>query len=755
MKPEATQSTQSLKHRILRYIVLPILAMVIAVILIFSQRLYISLSHSHQQALLLEVEKVALAIDREALKNPVRVETAASNGNRVSSQTIAKIDRLLHSFQPYQTADWILVDTQAQTIASTLDLPASQEKLKQRQYQGILNRVHRQPPKPAFQPVTTEPDRQRYFLAATAVGTGAWTLLMQVTAEEILGPFQQMLVGGILGGLVAIAILSIILIRMANRIDQTEQERSAELKTAKEEAEAAKEAAETASRTKSQFLANMSHELRTPLNAILGYSDMLMEEASEINREDFCLDLQKINESGKHLLGMIADILDLSKIETGRMDLYLEPIDIAALIQDTVTTSQPIVEKNANTLAVCCPDDIGIMYADITKIRQNLLNLLSNASKFTEKGQLTLSVSRYQNNGEDWIRFQMNDNGIGMSLEQQKHVFKPFTQVDSSSTRKYGGTGLGLAIAKKFCDMMGGDIAVESAPGQGSTFTIQLPAQVAKPEAKLSIPLPDNETHAAAKGNNTILVIDDDPIVHEIVQRCLGKEGFSVKSATSGQEGIQMARKLTPDAITLDVMMPGMDGWSVLQALKADPDLADIPVVMMSMAGDRSLGYALGADDYLVKPIDRKRMMSVLRKYQSDPAAGAVMVVDDDTFMREMVRRQLEKAGWQVIEAENGRKALERMQPDPPQLILLDLMMPEMDGFAFVQELRNHPDWQSIPVIITTAKELTAADRQQLQGKVESVVEKGSGGELALLGQVQSLVSAAISDRGNLPTINS
>ena len=215
-----------------------------------------------------------------------------------------------------------------------------------------------------------------------------------------------------------------------------------------------------------------------------------------------------------------------------------------------------------------------------------------------------------------------------------------------------------------------------------------------------------------------------------------------------------MARKLAPDAITLDVMMPGMDGWSVLQALKADPDLADIPVVMMSMAGDRSLGYALGADDYLVKPIDRKRMMTVLRKYQSDPAAGAVMVVDDDTFMREMVRRQLEKAGWQVTEAENGRKALEQMQSERPQLILLDLMMPEMDGFAFVQELRQHPDWQSIPVIITTAKELTDADRQQLQGKVESVFEKGSGGELALLGQVQSLVSAAISERSTMPTSN-
>ncbi len=574
-------------------------------------------------------------------------------------------------------------------------------------------------------------------------------------------------------------------------------------KQAAEELLKAKEAAETASRAKSQFLANMSHELRTPLNAIIGYSEMLQEDCLDMGYEDIVPDLGKIHGAGKHLLGLINDILDISKIEAGKMDLYLERFSIIDMIDEVRATIQPMVEKNGNILVTQSLIEQETMYADLTKVRQILLNLLSNASKFTEQGTITLTVKIEQEagaktqdaEGRDWgagardervpmtqnsklqtqnsrlstssstnhqpptpnhfITFTVSDTGIGMTEDQLSRLFQPFTQADASTTRKYGGTGLGLAISRRFCQMMGGDVSVESEPGKGSTFTVQLPMQVneRKPEpTPASTPtLVSTKPAAVAPSKNlTVLVIDDEPTVRDLLSRYLIKEGFQVETAPNGQEGLHLAKKLRPDAITLDVMMPVMDGWSVLSSLKADPELADIPVVVLTIVDNQNLGFALGASDYLTKPVDYKRLASVLEKYQPrltvDPptSIGQVLIIEDDPTTREMFRRILAKEGWAIAEAENGRVALERLAEARPDLILLDLMMPEMDGFQFIQELRSQSEWRQIPVVVVTAMDLTSADRLQLNGYVEQILEKGAYSREELLGEVRDLVFSCI-----------
>jgi len=498
---------------------------------------------------------------------------------------------------------------------------------------------------------------------------------------------------------------------------------------------------EIASRHKSEFLANMSHELRTPLNAIIGYSEMLQEDAADLGAERFVADLQKIHASGRHLLELINAVLDLSKIEAGKMDLYLETVDIASLVRDIGAVIKPLAEKNTNRLNLEFDETIGTMHADLTKVRQSLFNLLSNACKFTERGTVALAVARERDDAGEWVTFTVSDTGIGMTPEQMARLFEEFSQAEASTARKYGGTGLGLALSRRLCRMMGGDITMASVPGEGSTFTMRLPAAVpeTKPDAAPAAPSP-----GAAEAAGTVLVIDDEATVRDLMQRFLVKEGFRVALATGGEEGVRLAKELRPDAITLDVMMSGMDGWAVLSALKADPDVADIPVIMLTIIDDRNLGYALGASDYLTKPLDRERLLSVLNKYRRE---APVLVVDDDVALRELLRRILEGAGYTVVEAENGRVALERLRTMAPGVILLDLMMPEMDGFEVVTEMRRHEAWRAIPIVVVTAKELTAEDRQRLNGYVERILQKGAYTRDTLLAEVRDLVAACVARR--------
>lgn len=525
-----------------------------------------------------------------------------------------------------------------------------------------------------------------------------------------------------------------------------------------------KDAAEAANRAKSTFLANMSHELRTPLNAIIGYSEMLREEAEETGSDDLVPDLEKIRTAGKHLLELINNILDLSKIEAGRMDLFYERFAVRHLVDEVASTITPLVERNHNRLIVDIAPEVDIINADMTKLRQVLLNLLSNASKFTEGGTITLRVRgqeggiwRQEDGGEvqkqdvshlppaSYLLFEVSDTGIGMSEEQLAGLFKEFSQADASTTRKYGGTGLGLAISRRFCQMMNGDVIVSSVPGIGSTFRVMLPLGLPiEPghglETDGAAPLDTGMLQAAA-----VLVIDDDPEARELIRRSLSREGIKVVLASSGVEGLALARAARPAVITLDVMMPEMDGWSVLAEIKADPELHDVPVIMVTMVDDRQRGFALGASDYLLKPVDRDRLLSIVRPAVS--VGSNILVVEDDPATREMLRRLLEREGWSVAEAENGESALGRVTERRPDLILLDLMMPKMDGFEVISALRSTALWRSIPIVVLTAMDLNSTDRLRLNGYVEKVLQKGSYSHEDLLGDVRGLVLSYINQR--------
>jgi signal transduction histidine kinase/DNA-binding response OmpR family regulator len=518
----------------------------------------------------------------------------------------------------------------------------------------------------------------------------------------------------------------------------------------------AREAAENANRTKSLFLANMSHELRTPLNAILGFSEMLQEEAAERNLQEFQADLQKITTAGRHLLGLINDILDLSKIEAGKMELHLEAFDVAELVAEVATTIERQAVKNGNRLEIACPPGIGVMWADLSKVRQGLLNLVSNAAKFTHDGLISVAAERQSMNGADWIRLQVTDTGIGLGPEAVARLFQPFTQADASTTRKFGGTGLGLALTRRFCQMMGGDVMVQSVAGKGSVFTLLLPMTVPAAVPETLLPLDDRRAPVGEDlgplpaAGTCVLVIDDDPLQRDLMQRYLQKEGFTVRTATGGAQGLRLARMLRPAAITLDVMMPDMDGWSVLSVLKGDVALRDVPVIMLTMVDDPVRGFTLGASDYATKPVDRKRLSQILKKFTCVHPPCPVLVIDDDSLTRSLTRTILEKEGWVVSEAGNGVDALRSMEKNRPSLIFLDLLMPEMDGFVFAAEVRMRPEWRSIPIVVVTAQDLTSDDRRRLSGNVETILRKHGDSREELLEQVRDLLAGSNVSRGRM-----
>ena len=473
-----------------------------------------------------------------------------------------------------------------------------------------------------------------------------------------------------------------------------------------------------ASRNKSQFLSSMSHELRTPLNAIIGLTEMMVTNAARFGTEKAAEPLQRVHRAGTHLLGLINQVLDLSKIEAGKLELSPDWVNLTPLINEVVDTARPLAEQNNNRLMVKGQENLGSLTVDPMRLRQILLNLLSNACKFTKQGEVTLLARKLVNEG-NWIEFAVSDTGIGMTPEQQAKLFEEFTQADSSTARQYGGTGLGLAITRKLARMMGGDVTLTSEAGKGSTFTVRLPANTDVPAGA-----PISSDRGRSTRADCVLVIDDDATARELISDHLKAGGFSVVTAAGGVEGIKLAKELQPTAITLDVMMPDLDGWSVLAALRQNPELADIPVIMVSIVDDKRRGIALGAAGYLTKPIDRERLHRLVRRFQAPTRATRVLMVEDDASQRERMLGWLERPHWIVREAANGQEALDLLREEKPDVILLDLMMPEMDGFEVVAALQGNKDWRDIPVIVITSLDLDAKDRARLNSGVQSVLVK-------------------------------
>lgn len=521
---------------------------------------------------------------------------------------------------------------------------------------------------------------------------------------------------------------------LANIIDVSD------IKKYEKELREAKEQAESANRAKSTFLANMSHELRTPMNAIIGYSEMLMEDAEDMDEPVFVSDLGKIRNAGKHLLSLINDVLDLSKVEAGKMQVVLENMSVEDLINDVKETVHGLIENNGNIFEVEIADDIGFISSDYMKLKQSLLNLLSNAGKFTKEGKVTLKAFRQNEN----IIFSVSDTGIGIPEKNIAGLFDEFTQADDSTTREYEGTGLGLAITKRFCEMLKGEIKVSSKLGKGSVFSIEIPVNPKlNSELKEEISgLQDMDRTETTLGQRPILIIEDDENAAILIEKALTKEGFYVVKARNGVEGVEMAKKYNPFAITLDVMMPEKDGWTVLMELKKDATLKAIPVIMISILDNLDLGYALGAKDYLIKPVNKELLLKTIEDCvpETNRNMGPVLIVDDEEDARGLLEKILTKNGWHTQSAINGKNALELVVKSTPSIILLDLMMPVMDGFTFIKELKKLDPNHNIPIIVITARELSTNETTNLNKDAEHILHKSAYKKDELLQQIKDIV---------------
>ena len=518
-------------------------------------------------------------------------------------------------------------------------------------------------------------------------------------------------------------------------------DRESALTSANAAAEAAKEAAEQANTAKSDFLANMSHELRTPLSAIIGYSEMMGEEIADgCDASNLVADIGKVERNARHLLGLINDVLDLSKVESGKMDVYVEDFAVEDMLRDVASSVATLIGKKGNTLKMQLAPELGRMRSDLTKTRQVLFNFLSNAAKFTESGTITLAAARITDvPGGDRLSFSVADTGIGMTAEQVSRLFRRFEQADASTTRNFGGTGLGLSLTRSFADMLAGTITVSSVPGQSSKFAFTVPATYVAAVDEQTSPDPDVIADDEV-GRDLILVIDDDTDQLALTTRFHHREGFRVRTATNGRSGLDLARRLRPRAILLDVMMPGVDGWSVLSQIKADEMLAPIPVVMVTSVDQRNLAASLGAADYMLKPVDWSRFGKIVNQFRLAETdwRGTVLLVEDEAVTRMAMRATLEEDGWSVVEAANGEEGLQLAGDTRPDVVIVDLNMPVMDGFGFLEGVRGLPGCSDIPVIVLTGREFSVVDRSKLRG-ASQILNRGDFASASLAERLKGL----------------
>jgi signal transduction histidine kinase len=535
-------------------------------------------------------------------------------------------------------------------------------------------------------------------------------------------------------------------VRAFLRIRLGEKELRESERRLRQQAEELKEAnrrLEEYNRLKAEFVANMSHELRTPLTAIIGFAQLIQLKRGEQPLPDYCADaFERILRNGQHLLALINDVLDVSKIEAGRMKIHREHVNLAEVVQDAFAELQSLAARKGLDYRLSIPERLPLAYTDPLRVRQVLMNLLSNAFKFTARGFVEVELRPIS---EDRFRLVVRDTGIGIEPDSLGIIFERFRQADGSSTREAGGAGLGLSIVRQIVKLLGGEIEVSSSVGEGSTFSITLPLTAPEPAGDVAettrtpviagAEAAQAATAAGTEGNGTgaplVIVIEDDADTAALLTSSIERAGYQVRRAGNGSEGLRLVRELDPVAVTLDVMMPGMDGWRVLQTMKADRKMASVPVIVCSIVDNRPLGYSLGASDYLLKPVDPERLSAVLDRVSvrgdgDDEDEGFVLVVDDEHGVRELLAASLKQAGYQVKIAPSGETALRIVARQRPRAVLCDLMMPNgMTGFEFIARLRAEAALADVPVVVITGKDLTADDRRFISGQIADVIRKG------------------------------
>jgi len=511
---------------------------------------------------------------------------------------------------------------------------------------------------------------------------------------------------------------------------------AADLARAKKAEEERSREVEEAARLKSEFLANFSHEIRTPLNGIIGYCELLSREEGSSLTPHGRRDLNVIKSNARTLLSLINDILDLSKIEAGRVEVLRALIELEPIVEECVATAREYLKGKDVEMQISLAEDARILFTDGLKLRQILLNLLSNAAKFTESGEIVVSAVAQ---GKTLI-LSVEDTGVGIPADQVPYIFDKFRQVDGSSTRKVGGTGLGLAIVRELSRLLGGSVEVSSTYGRGTSFRVVLPGAIkgvqSAPTSSRRSVLPEV---AQLQTGSKVLLVDDDMLIQQLMRTQLDEAGFKVLVAGDGVEALRMLREQKPAAVILDIHLPKLDGWNVLQEIKSEADLAGTPVVILSVQEERARAYSLGACEYLLKPIEPDLLVTAVRRAIS-PGSGDVLIVDDDLATRELLARHLRKVGFSIVEAQNGAEAIARAQHAAPALVVLDLIMPDKDGFDVLRALRTIN--ADIPIVVLTGKELSEEETGMLRDGLAAVVQKNGDAIESVIKEAKRIIMA-------------